>query len=157
MANNPFLMDMEYVFNTKTKVIYIMKFFRGGDLFLHLQTQGTFTEDVAKFYAAQMTLAVGYLHSQNIIYRDLKLENILLDDNGYLVLIDFGVSKQLADHRGKAFSVRGTPEYMAPEVIGSKGHGLQVDWWALGTVLFEMLHGEPPFYQENQKRMFNNI
>lgn len=95
MANNPFLMDMEYVFNTRSKVIYIMKFFRGGDLFLHLSNMGTFTEEITRFYAALMTLAVGYLHSQNIIYRDLKLENMLLDDNGYVVLIDFGVSKQL--------------------------------------------------------------
>jgi serum/glucocorticoid-regulated kinase 2 len=131
---------------------------------------GQFAEDMTKFFLAQLVISIGYLHSNNIVHRDLKLENILLEEDGkdnsplmpsyigYIRLIDFGISKQLDfQARQHSYSVRGTPEYMAPETIDKSGHSFPVDWWALGIVAYEMLVGQPPFYQEDQDEMFNSI
>jgi serine/threonine protein kinase len=144
-------------FQSPTEVIFIMNFVRGGDLFIHLSSAGVFSEEVTKFLIAQIALAIGYLHSNHIVYRDLKLENILLNEDGYISLVDFGISKQLnndddlpmrmsqpinARARDKrTYSVRGTPEYMAPEMLQKEGHSYPVDWWALGTLTYEMLMG----------------
>jgi serum/glucocorticoid-regulated kinase 2 len=136
-----------------------MTFVRGGDLFMHLQTLGSFLEDEVKYIMAQLVMAIGYLHSYNIVYRDLKLENILINDNGYISLVDFGISKQLeSDSRDvRTYSVRGTPEYLAPEILNQGGHSFPVDWWALGTIAFEMLVGVAPFFEEDQSVMFKRI
>jgi len=123
-------------------------------LFTHLKREKRFSEERAKFYAAQIVLALECLHEHNTIYRDLKPENILLDKNGYLKITDFGLSKR-GDR--KTYTFCGTPEYLAPEIITGVGHDKAVDWWSLGTLLYEMLSGRCPFYSKNRKEMFAMI
>ncbi len=161
--NSPFFVNLHYSFMSETKILFIMDFVRGGDLFMHLLTLGQFNEDQTRFIIAQLALALGSLHSFNILYRDLKLENILMNDNGknitsivvvtqfigYVSLVDFGISKELTDAKARTFSVRGTPEYMAPDILNQGGYSFPVDWWALGTITFEMLVGVPPFYEDD--------
>lgn len=104
-----------------------------------------------------MVLAISYLHQNNIIYRDLKPENVLIDKDGYIKITDFGLSKQnILDNFG-ASSFCGTPEYLAPEIIENKGHGKAVDWWSLGAIIYEMLTGLPPFYSKDRDKLFKNI
>jgi len=98
-----------------------------------------------------------YLHSKNIIYRDLKPENILIDHDGYIKLTDFGLSKQNIQGNSGTYSICGTPEYLAPEVLFKKGHGKAVDWWTVGALLFEMLSGLPPYYKMNKRKAFDKI
>lgn len=93
-----------------------------------------------------MFLAIEYLHSHNIIYRDLKPENVLIDSVGYIRVTDFGLSKMKIFNDSDAYSICGTPEYLAPEILNKQGHGKPVDWWTFGCILYEMLTGVPPFY-----------
>ena len=135
-----------------------MRFVRGGELFMHLHNSVRFTEERAKFYAAQVAIAIGHLHSKNIIYRDIKPENILLDQDGYVCLTDFGLAK-IIEKNAQAYSFCGTPEYLAPEIIEEKGHSFPVDWWALGILTYEMIVGFPPFYTggNNNNKMYELI
>lgn len=125
----------------------VMDFLNGGELFYHLRREQRFTEDRIKFYAAEIILGLEELHRAGIIYRDLKPENILLDDEGHVRLTDFGLSKQgiFKISEDQTYTICGTPEYLAPEIVMGEGHGKAVDWWSLGTLLFEMIVGRPPF------------
>lgn len=125
-------------------------------MYKHLQKQKRFSEDRARFYGAQIALALGELHSSKIIYRDMKPENILLDVDGYIALTDYGLAKILEEKQyTKTFC--GTPEYMAPEILSGAGHNKQVDWWGLGILLYEMMIGASPFYHKNQHILFQYI
>ena len=124
-----------------------MEFVNGGELFFHLkQVKGGFDETRARFYAAEMVLALEYLHQSGVVYRDLKPENILIDNEGHIRLTDFGLSKSgLENSNGRTESFCGTPEYLAPEIIRDKRYGYSVDWYSFGLVLYEMLTGVNPF------------
>ena len=133
-----------------------MPFVRGGELFQHLRNEKFFPEEKVKFYAATIGLALDYLHNAGIVYRDIKPENILMDEQGYLKLADFGMAKILHGDE-KATSFCGTPEYLAPEIITEEGHSKAADWWSYGILIYEMLCGIPPFYNENVEKMYQLI
>jgi len=130
-----------------------MKFVKGGELFRHLVEVRKFPEPTAKFFAAQVALALAHLHSKKIIYRDLKPENVLLGEDGYLLVADFGLAKFVQDGE-LANSFCGTAEYLAPEMLIGNGHDYSVDWWALGILIYEMVVGIPPFFHKNKHRMY---
>jgi serine/threonine protein kinase len=152
---HPFIVRLHYAFQTGDKLHFVLDYCSGGELFFHLQKHGRFPPKLALFYTAELTLALGELHSHGIVYRDMKPENILLDDLGHVQLADFGLSKEGIKSGEKGTrSFCGTPEYLAPEVLERKGHGFAVDWWALGALLYEMITGLPPWYSRDRQKMF---
>ncbi|XP_038832411.1 serine/threonine-protein kinase Sgk1-like [Salvelinus namaycush] len=154
---HPFLVGLHFSFQTSHTLFFVLDYINGGELFYHLQREGAFPEPRATFYSAEMASALGYLHSLNIAYRDLKPENILLDSGGHVVLTDFGLCKEGVSVGGTMQTFCGTPEYLAPEVLLGHAYSGVVDWWGLGSVLYEMLHGLPPFYSRSKAEMFENI
>ena len=156
-VQHPFLVGLRYAFQNEAKLYMVLDYLNGGELFFHLKQARRFDEPRARFYTAEITLALGHLHSLGIIYRDLKPENILLDSEGHLRITDFGLAKEEISDNNSAQTFCGTPEYLAPEILLSKGHGRAVDWWSLGTLLYEMLSGLPPFYDQNLNAMYKKI
>jgi serine/threonine protein kinase len=154
---HPFIVTLRFAFQTKQKLYFVLDYCPGGELFFHLGRAGRFSENRGRFYAAQIVLALEYLHSKGIVYRDLKPENVLLDSEGHIALTDFGLSKEGIQDNVSAHSFCGTPEYLAPEILTREGHGRAADWWSLGALLFEMLTGMPPFYSRNRDRLFYKI
>lgn len=153
-VQHPFIVDLFATFQDSLNVYMLMSYVPGGELFTHLRRAQRFTPDVTRFYLATIILALKYLHSFNIIYRDLKPENLLLDSRGYLRLTDFGFAKIVDD---RTWTLCGTPEYLAPEIIQSDGHGKAADWWACGVLCYEMLVGYPPFYDESPYGIYEKI
>jgi len=154
--NHPFIVQLHYAFQSEDKLYMILDYVNGGELFFHLKREGKFPEDRVAQYAAQIASALAHLHGFDIVYRDLKPENILLDAEGHIRITDFGLSKQIESEDG-THTFCGTPEYLAPEVLKGKGHGCAVDWWSLGTLVFEMLTGLPPYYSQNINIMYQKI
>ncbi|XP_064487000.1 serine/threonine-protein kinase Sgk1-like isoform X2 [Ornithodoros turicata] len=155
--HHPFLVGLHFSFQTSDKLYFVLDYVNGGELFFHLQRERYFAEPRARFYAAEMTSALSYLHSQGTVYRDLKPENILLDWQGHVVLTDFGLCKEGLRERETTSTFCGTPEYLAPEVLRKEAYDRTVDWWCLGAVLYEMLYGLPPFYSRDTTEMYDNI
>jgi serine/threonine protein kinase len=134
-VQNPFIVQLRFAFQTPEKLYMVMDFINGGELFFHLRRSGQFTEERSRFYSAEILLALEYLHSIGVIYRDLKPENVLLDAEGHLKLTDFGLSKSgVTDGTKKTFTFCGTPEYLAPEILKGIGHDKAVDFWSLVRV-----------------------
>lgn len=131
--------------------------FKLFQLFFHLQKERSFSESRSRFYAAEIASALGYLHKNNIIYRDLKPENLLLDKDGHVVLTDFGLCKENIKPSDRTETFCGTPEYLAPEIVLKHPYDQAVDWWCLGSVLYEMLLGLPPFYSKDRNEMYDKI
>lgn len=157
-VKHPFIVGMNMAFQSKNKLYFVLDYCAGGELFFHLGKLGKFPEARARFYAAEIILAIKYVHSLDIIYRDLKPENVLLDAQGHIRLTDFGLSKEgISSSSSGANSFCGTPEYLAPEILNRQGHGRAVDWWSLGALLYEMLTGLPPFYCQDRERLFEKI
>jgi len=162
--SHPGIVELHYSFQDAVNIYLVMDFCPCGTLFDLLVNQprtkatgkGTFQEDGARFYLSCLTLALGYLHKNGIVYRDLKPENVLIDRNGYPKLTDLGMAKKIGSN-GRTFSVVGTPEFMAPEIISEKGHDFAVDWWSLGCLSYEMLTGITPFHSKSTKDLFVNI
>lgn len=154
-VQHPFIVKLNYAFQTEGKLFLVLDFVRGGDLFTRLNHEVMFTEEDVKFYLAESLLALTHLHSLGIIYRDFKPENILLDEDGHIKLTDFGLSKEALDTT--AYSFCGTIEYMSPEVVERKGHTKTADFWSLGVVMYEMLTGSLPFYGQNRRETMEQI
>ena len=150
----PFVVFMEYCFKDNSYLYMVLPFIGGGEMFSHLRKLGKFDEILVRFYASQVVLALEYLHHCNLIYRDLKPENILIDRNGYLKMTDFGFCKMI---NGRTWTLCGTPEYLAPEVILCKGYGKSVDWWGFGILMYEMSAGYPPFYSQQPMKIYEKI
>ena len=153
-VSHPFLLSLTC--STKdTRFLYLLfPYIPGGELFSYLRSAGRFPCSTALFYTAEIVCALGYLHSLGIIYRDIKLENLLLDREGHLKIADFGFAKRVSD---KTWTLCGTPEYIAPEIILNTGYGMSVDWWALGVLVFEMVVGYPPFWDGNIHALYDKI
>ncbi|XP_055543281.1 cAMP-dependent protein kinase catalytic subunit beta-like [Wyeomyia smithii] len=152
----PFLVSLECCYKDNSFIYLAMPFISGGEMFSLLRKCKRFGEDQARFYGAQVALALEYLHYMNLIYRDLKPENILIDTKGYVKITDFGFCKLIRD---RTWTLCGTPEYLAPEIIQSKGYGKSVDWWSYGILLYEMVAGYAPFYSHtgDQIALFERI
>eukprot|EP00921_Rhytidocystis_pertsovi_P004602 GHVQ01007980.1.p1 GENE.GHVQ01007980.1~~GHVQ01007980.1.p1 ORF type:complete len:1113 (+),score=175.81 GHVQ01007980.1:419-3757(+) len=151
---HPFIVSLIASFQDERRLFMLMEYVNGGELFSYLRKQGNLPPSTAQFYSSELVLAFLYLHSMNIVYRDLKPENLLIDNEGHIKITDFGFAKVVED---RTYTLCGTPEYLAPEIIQSKGHGKSVDWWALGVLLFEMLAGYPPFYDENPFGIYQKV
>jgi len=157
-VNHPFIMKLHYAFQSPEKLYLVLDYCPGGELFFHLSRFRRFPERVARFYAAELLLALGHLHKRGIIYRDLKPENVLLDADGHVKLGDFGLAKAGIRHAYEgATSMCGTPEYMAPEVLAQQGHGFCVDYWGLGMLTYEMMTGLPPWYTTDRAKLFRRL
>ncbi|KAM4538294.1 cAMP-dependent protein kinase catalytic subunit PRKX [Fundulus diaphanus] len=152
--SHPFLIRLFWTHHDDRFLYMLMDYVPGGELFSYLRSRGRFSNATGLFYTSEIVCAIEYLHSKEIVYRDLKPENILLDSEGHIRLTDFGFAKKLSD---RTWTLCGTPEYLAPEVIQSKGHGRAVDWWALGILVFEMLAGYPPFFDDNPFGIYHKI
>ncbi|CAD8043716.1 unnamed protein product [Paramecium primaurelia] len=152
--SHPFLIKMLGFTQDERYLYFLLEYVQGGELFTYLRNKGKLENDEAVFYASQVVLMFEYLHSKNIVYRDLKPENLLIGSDGYLKLTDFGFAKQV---EGRTYTLCGTPEYLAPEILLNKGHGKPVDWWCLGILIYEMLAGIDPFNDEDPMAIYQKI
>lgn len=154
---HPFMIKLYHAFQTDKYLCFVMEFARGGEIYYHLSKCRSFNIRRSRLYGAEITSAFEYLHTRNIIYRDLKLENLLLDEDGHIKITDFGLCKILRNKDNSTTTFCGTPEYLAPEVLDEEVYGLEVDWWSLGVVLHEMIVGNLPFYSQRQEVLFDKI
>ena len=155
-AQCEFILSLSFFFQTNERIYYLTPFIKGGDLYHKLKTDKFFKEDLVKFYAAQIAVALEYLHDLGIVYRDLKPENILLNDDGYIKLCDFGAAIKLHGVE-KNYNFAGSPEYASPEMINYLGHTVMTDWWSFGILIYEMLYGFTPFFNLDKDRMYDLI
>ena len=153
--NHPFILTFHGAMQDDQNVYFLLEILLGGELFRTLRGEGQFPESWSRFYAASVILAFCQIHSKQIAYRDLKPENLVMDAQGYLKIVDFGLAKKLG--KGKTWTLCGTPDYLAPEVILNEGHDWAVDYWGLGVLIYEMTAGTPPFYAENPMEVYEKI
>uniref|UniRef100_A0A673MR58 protein kinase C n=1 Tax=Sinocyclocheilus rhinocerous TaxID=307959 RepID=A0A673MR58_9TELE len=144
-SNHPFLVGLHSCFQTESRLFFVIEYVNGGDLMFHMQRQRKLPEEHARFYSAEISLALNYLHERGIIYRDLKLDNVLLESEGHIKLTDYGMCKEGLRPGDTTSTFCGTPNYIAPEILRGEDYGFSVDWWALGVLMFEMMAGRSPF------------
>lgn len=154
ICNHPNLVNFAGSFQDDRHLYIIMEFVNGGEMFTHLRDAGRFSLEQTRLFAADIVLGLAYLHGLGIAYRDLKPENILLDSNGHAKITDFGFAKKI-DY--KTWTLCGTPEYLAPEVILSQGHNKGVDWWCVGILIYEMMTGNPPWVADDPLQIYQKI
>ena len=154
VLDHPFIVTLGGTFQDELYLYMVLEFIVGGEFFTHLRKAGRFPNETARFFSCQIVMIFEYLHEQDFIYRDLKPENLLLDSLGYIKITDFGFAKRVAH---KTYTLCGTPEYIAPEVLLNKGHGKGVDWWTLGILIFESLAGQPPFVDDDPMGIYQQI
>ena len=157
IPKHPFIVSLKFAFQTQFKFYLGLEYAAGGELLQYLAQMNVVPIDDTRLYLAEITLALEHLHKNNIIYRDLKPENVLLDKTGHVKLTDFGLSKRMSAPEDTTTTMCGTAEYMAPEILRHEEYGFKVDWWALGIMLYDMIFGGTPFYDENQDEMFKKI
>lgn len=153
---HPFFVQFYFAFQTPSKIYIGLEYISGGDLFYHMERVGHFSEFNTMIYIAETAIALNFLHSRNMIYRDLKTENVLLDKDGHIKLSDFGLIKNYADTQ-LASTFCGTPYYVAPEMIQNKAYNNKVDWWSLGVLMYELLYGRMPFQDSNGSKLYAKI
>ncbi|XP_031435444.1 protein kinase C epsilon type [Clupea harengus] len=154
---HPYLTQLFCCFQTKDRLFFVMEYVNGGDLMFQIQRSRKFDEQRSRFYAAEVTSALMFLHQNGVIYRDLKLDNILLDAEGHCKLADFGMCKEGILNGVTTTTFCGTPDYIAPEILQELEYGPSVDWWALGVLMYEMMAGQPPFEADNEDDLFESI
>lgn len=156
-CRHPYLTALHSCFHTEDRLYFVMEMITGGDLLFAIQQCRRFPEDRAKFYTGEVILGLEFLHKQGILYRDLKLDNVMLDGDGHIKIADFGMCKEGIVGGKKALTFCGTPDYLAPEILMEKPYDASVDWWALGVLIYEMTIGQPPFMGKTEEELFIGI
>lgn len=156
-AKHPFLTALYSCFQTPDRLVFVMEYMAGGDLMFQIQAARKFEENRARFYSAEVILALMFLHQNGVIYRDLKLDNIMLDAEGHCKIADFGMCKDRMSPGETTLTFCGTPDYIAPEILQEQEYDSSVDWWAMGVLMYEMMAGQPPFEADTEEELFESI
>ena len=157
IATHRFIIGLQYAFQSESRLYLIMEYAPGGDMGMALANHRRFSVDVARIYAAEIVLALEYLHKENIIFRDLKPDNVVFDKDGHAKLTDFGLSKTNVGKSDVSQSFCGSVAYLAPEMLRRSGHTRSIDWYLLGVLIYEMLVGVPPYFNTSKTKLFENI
>ncbi|EDQ89597.1 uncharacterized protein MONBRDRAFT_25109 [Monosiga brevicollis MX1] len=156
-TQSPFCVHLHSTFQTPGRLFFVMDFVAGGDLMYHIMQQGRFSEVLSQFYCAEILLGLFFMHGRGIIYRDLKLDNVMVGADGHICIADMGMAKEDISASNRATTFCGTPDYIAPEIINGQSYDFSVDYWALGVLLYEMLVGEAPFGGDDDDELFQAI